>query len=145
MVERTRSTLIEGDFDDYADSFTYPHVIITTEKTIKIEDLDDMKRLYDNIRVSYEKMGLTHASRQCLAAAFGVNGILQVTHVNHLMSGTRRLNEPIPVYSNLVEGVDGNWRIFKAEYAIDKKLPFGAALEVGQNSNPLRFIENAKN
>ncbi|MCY4180765.1 MAG: hypothetical protein OXC60_05460 [Litoreibacter sp.] len=143
MVERTRSSIFEGDFETFADSFTYPHTSTTEEKTIVIKDMEDMRRLFDNVRASHRQMGMTHLSRETIAAEFKDEDTLIVVHVNHMMAGTRRINAPFPVYSTLKRFGD-TWRIEKAEYAIDKKLPFGAALEKGQIRKPLGSKEDAK-
>ena len=78
---------------------------------------------------------MTHLSRETIAAEFKDEDTLIVVHVNHMMAGTRRLNEPFPVYSTLKRCGDV-WRVAKAEYAIDKRLPFGAALEKSQIIEP---------
>ena len=135
MVERTRSSIFEGDFEIFADSFTYPHTFTTEDKTIEIKDLEGMRRLFDNVRASHKQMGMTHLSRETIAAEFKDEDTLIVVHVNHMMAGTRRLNEPFPVYSTLKRFGDV-WRVAKAEYAIDKRLPFGAALEKSQIIEP---------
>ena len=70
MVERTRASIFEGDFEIFADSFTYPHTSTTEDKTIEIKDVEDMRRLFDNVRASHKKMGMTHLSRECIAAEF---------------------------------------------------------------------------
>ncbi|MEM6408770.1 MAG: hypothetical protein AAF700_10160 [Pseudomonadota bacterium] len=143
MLEFTGTTMLAGEFDRFASAFKFPHVVTTMEKTIRIETPQDMKRLFDNLRDTYDRIGLTHMVRECVAAHFRTPERLEVTHVSQMMAGTRRLEEPFPVFS-ILEKINGSWLISSSDYAIHKMQPVGATMELGQKSEPLKIKHHAE-
>ena len=116
VLAETAKALMDSDFDAFADRLVLPVTIITPEDKFVIETQAESQAVFDKVLRSYRRANITSLDRTCLAAEFDGPDMIKTTHETRLISGTTLVEEPFPVFCELVLR-DGKWRVQKNEYA----------------------------
>lgn len=117
LLEETRRTIFENDFDGFLACFELPNVVETFEGTQTLETPNDVRRIYDNNKAYFARKGVTEMVRTCLAAEFLDADTVQSTHETRIVAGKIMIQRPFPVFS-ILRRIEGQWRISRSQYAI---------------------------
>lgn len=130
-LEVTGQALLTGDYASFAACFRLPYKCTTMGTSITYETDDQFRLAFNNMHQKFKLMGLTDLVRVTEAAKFTGPDRIAATHISHPMSGTIRLEEPYPVFTNF-ERINGVWKISSSDYALAFGQPQAIALRQGQ-------------
>jgi len=117
LLERSGASLVQGDFETFADCFLLPQDMETFEGRRSIETRDQMREIFEAVRQFHQRSGVTELVRHCVEAEFRTEDIVEATHESRLVAGERLIQRPYPVFS-VLKRVDGVWRVASSQYAI---------------------------
>ena len=127
LLKITGDALLSNDFETFAPCFHLPHLIETPDCKKVLENLDDMRVVFDRVSDDYHRRQVTNLVRICEVAEFRGDTRIEATHVTHMMCGNQRVVDPFPAFS-VLEFIDGRWRVSSSQYAVDKHTAVGRAL-----------------
>ena len=117
LLESTGRGLTEDRFDLFQTYFSIPTRIETFEASRDITTEAELRQLFENVRQYNASLGVTHLDRRCIEAAMSGSDRLSFTHETRLLSRSRLVQDPYPVFSDAVFS-EGFWRIIRSSYAI---------------------------
>ncbi len=132
LLEETGNALLNRDFESFAKAFHVPQTVTTYDRTIELETVDDLRRVFEQMCTSFESLSVTDYVRECVAAEFKSKTVIETTHVSHLIRNGTHVMPPYPVYSTL-EMKDGRWKVSGGAYAVDQDTGQARALASGQS------------
>lgn len=118
---------MSGDFEMFASCFALPQWIETFEGRHLIATTEDLRTLFDAVRVHFCRLGVTDLVRRCVAAEFRDPDTIEATHESRLLAGTRLVQQPYPSFS-ILKRTDAGWQVAGAQYAIKDAQSLSAAL-----------------
>ncbi|KIN73635.1 hypothetical protein Z949_2827 [Sulfitobacter guttiformis KCTC 32187] len=119
--------MLANDFDTFAAYFEIPHFISTSDNKASIETIEEFRDLFDRTHEDFRVKRITDLIRICDVSEYRSPTQIGSTHTTHMMCGAQRVHGPFPCFSTL-EHINGEWKITSSQYAVDKKLGVGAAL-----------------
>ncbi|WP_108816217.1 hypothetical protein [Loktanella sp. Alg231-35] len=119
ILEVTGDALMSGNFDAFSAVFHAPQTMVTMAGPVYMENLEDMRRAFDEMHQYLKGMGVTEMIRACVASEYTSPTRIESTHVTELLQNGKRLNEPYPVFS-ILEKVNGGWKVTRGEYALEE-------------------------
>ncbi len=117
LLERSGNALMSGDFQAFADCFNLPQQFETYQGPQCAETLDDLRRVFDQVRAHFACTGVTDMARTVVHAEFKGQDIVEAVHESRLLSRNTLLRGPYPVFST-IKRTDGVWKVDGASYAI---------------------------
>ncbi len=117
VLQGTGESLFKGDFAEYVNYFSLPQTIETFKGVRRISTEEDLRAVFDALRASLEKMGVTDYERRCIASEFIAPDLISTSHETRLMRGNELLHDPYPVHGR-IKRIDGQWKIVDGSYAI---------------------------
>ncbi len=132
LLARTGQGLITGDFNLFGDCFALPNTMNTFENRRVVNDLGELRVLFDDVRTYFAKVGMTEMARHIVDAEFRNATTIVSTHQSRLVAETELIQQPFDVLS-VIEQIDDIWRIRHSEYAIVDSEDHNTAL-VGPNA-----------
>lgn len=127
LLKITGDALLNNDFDTFAGCFGLPHLIETPDSKRVMENLQDMRVVFDGVVDDYRRRQITNLVRICEVAEFRSETRIEATHITHMMSGNQRVVDPFPAFS-ILELIDGRWQATSSQYAVDNKTAVGRVL-----------------
>lgn len=119
VLNRSGTSLMDGDFDAFSVCFHTPSYVETFEGMRLLRTQADLRNVYDNVRKYYQDAGVTKIIRECISARFEDENTISNMHITRLYRDTGTLDRrPFPVSSTLVR-VGAMWKVNRAQYAID--------------------------
>lgn len=128
VLRLTDGAAQEGDFDAFAAHILLPHDVSTFDGFGQIETRESLHRLFNNLRVFYDQIGVTDLLRHTLSAVFRDETTISAVHEVQLVQyGSLLTIDPYQVHSEL-EFVNGAWGVKRSRYAIPNQAALNAAL-----------------
>jgi len=127
MLEQTRLAAFTRDFTLFSRWFVLPHTVTTFEKSRVITTIAEMEMVFNAQCDGFVAMQVTDMVRKCMPADYDGPDCIKSMHVTHLMSGSRRAQDPYPALM-MLERHDGEWRVSKSDYAVKAGSGFEKAL-----------------
>lgn len=128
LLEITGEALLSGAFDRFADCFRLPQALATLDGARVLRTRDDLRRVFDEVRGLYARLGVARLDRWVEAALFDGADRIRQAHVTHLLSREGALLRP--PFTDLAEIVreGGRWRVAGNQYTVEKGSDHGQAL-----------------
>lgn len=127
LLKLTGDAILKNDFEAFAMCFHLPHFIATAERHFTIETQEQFREMFDTVHHDYMRRQITDLVRICDVAEYRTPTRIEATHTTHMMSGNQRVVDPFPSYS-VLELIDGRWQATSTQYAVDKQVAVGRAL-----------------
>ena len=121
LLARTGEAYMTGDFDAFAACFALPQWIETFDGRRQIANRADLKALFDGVRTSFCRKGVTDLVRRCVAARWHDANTIEATHETRLLAGAQLLHPSYPCLTILTRGPAG-WQIAGGQYAVSDAL-----------------------
>lgn len=119
LLRRSGDALISGDFEMLSKCFHFPNTIETIKGAERLENPEDLRKVFDGVRLQFRRMGVSLLERHVVAADFRDERTITSTHQTRLFNGTQLLQAPFPVFSVVTLGTDGVWRIKQSMYGLE--------------------------
>ena len=129
MLRRTSNAILANDFEAMNDCFALPLLLETPDTKLIVETEDEHRRLFQRLVEGYACKGVTDIIRVCEVAEFLTPTVIRSLHISHIMSGDRRVDDPMPTLAT-TEWIGEEWRITTAQYAASKHVPVGRAMDI---------------
>ncbi len=123
----TGAAINAGDFDSFAEFFSFPHEIATFDEIRILRKKEDMRPIFDGMQRYHASLGVTEMVRTVIEASFEGADKVQATHMTRILSHSRLVQEPYPAFS-VIERIDGRWLIVLTAYAIQDSPKHSAIL-----------------
>lgn len=131
LLDVTGSALMSGDFYSFAGCFSLPQSVATMDGARVLNDISDVRRIFDQVRAFYAEASLTDLDRRIEVALFDGPDVIRSCHVTHPLSGDRKLLQaPVVTLSRLVRKGD-EWLIAGTQYTVPANSDHGQALLSG--------------
>lgn len=118
-LEISGRALRTRDFGLIATVFHLPQIMSVPGARVTVLNHQQFERIFFEMCSHFDSIGLTDLVRRCEAAEFRGPDRIEATHISHLISGTKHLQAPYPVF-NVIERIDGQWRVTESDYAFDE-------------------------
>ena len=141
LLQVTGDALKTGDFETFAGCFALPHVVDTFEGRRTISSKADIREIFDCTRRYFDAHNITDLVRTCVEAEFRDPDTIASTHISRILSGTRLVQEPYPVFT-ILKRTEAGWKISDGQYAIQKTAGHLRALT--ENASPLMEVQEAQ-
>ena len=103
------ASVMANDWDTYSDTISWPFLLVTHAATITFAAPDDMRGVYDDFRLLLQSQRVTDYIRLVETAQQTDQTGINACYVTHLMSGSRRIMDPLR--STISLRLEGNhWR-----------------------------------
>ncbi|WP_299769721.1 hypothetical protein [uncultured Tateyamaria sp.] len=122
---------MSGDFESFAQCFSFPYDLETLEGQRQIHTRADLKTTFDAVHAHLVKHQVTIMARHCVSASFRSDNEVAATHETRLLSRGILVQQPYPAFSLLKRGADGEWRITCTSYVIVDSAELNGALQAG--------------
>ena len=133
ILEITGEALLSGDFDAFAAVFHVPHYMATMAGPVYMETQDDMRRVFDQMRVYFNEAGITQLNRKVTEARYVSDDAIESTHVSEILNPDGRPRGDYPVFS-VIEKIDGVWKVVRSEYVLEPETGQAMAISKGDVS-----------
>ncbi len=137
LLKITGDALLSDDFDKFAACFQLPYFIATSDHKASIDTPEAFRELFDRTICDFRLKGVTDLVRVCESSEYRSETQIGSTHVTHLMCAAQRITDPYPTFST-IELIDGEWKITSSQYALDKNMAVGAALNALNANAPAK-------
>lgn len=134
LLNITANALMEHDFESFAAAFGLPQTMTTAEREIRFETRDDLRATFEQMCAFFQSQGVTALERTCEAAVFHGPDRVEATHTSRVLANGKDVTPPYPVYS-VLERLQGQWKITRADYALEDDQPQAQALDPHGTSN----------
>jgi len=131
LLEITGDALRDGDFDAYAERFALSNVISSPKGTRSINNMTDLRRVFDGIRALMAEKGDAEMIRTIISARFTGLDELTANHITCWIVDGVRIAAPYTCTGN-ARLIDGRWQIVRSSYLV-KAIPDLAALLAGKD------------
>ena len=109
---------MEGDFDTLKTCFALPQYMDTFDGRHFIESIDDLRDIFDNVRLYYQSKSVVELNRICVEASFRDAQTVVSTHEARMISKDAVLvQSPYPVFS-ILRLYDDGWKVAYSQVAI---------------------------
>ncbi|MFW2545194.1 hypothetical protein ACN2XU_21415 [Primorskyibacter sp. 2E107] len=130
LLDKTGKGYSENRFDLYERCFVLPHEFETFQETRRISDVNELRKLFDNVRNFFSMHGITELHRRVVAAKYLSEDTIRATHESRLIGLGSQLHAPYPAMVTLKRfGFD--WKIAKSAYAFANNPAQQQAIGVG--------------
>jgi hypothetical protein len=119
LLDETGMAYRDGDFLRFARCFQLPQHVATFDGTRELRDLDDLRAMFDRMRVFFASKGVTHLERRCIRADFEGPDCVRAIHESRFMAGDQVVETAWPAYS-ILKCIDGVWKVSFSQYAVDR-------------------------
>ena len=115
----TGKALLAGDFARFSACFGLPHVIETAQGRSVITRVEDLRRIFDDLRDYYHLQQVVDVVRTVVEARFIDSDTIGSTHVARVIQADGKPQRPpYPVYSVIRRHGHLDWKIMSSLYAI---------------------------
>ena len=128
-LQSTSKAILARDFDAFHACFALPLLLETPDRKLVVETVDEHRRLFERLIEGYACRAVTDIIRVCEVAEFLSPTVIRYMHISHIMSGDRRVEDPIPTLAT-AELFGDTWLTTTAQYAATKHVPVGRAMEI---------------
>lgn len=135
LLRITGEAMLANDFETFAECFEIPHFIATSDNKASIDTIEQFRDLFDRTIEDLRLKRITDLIRICDVSEYRSPTQIGSTHTTHMMCGAQRVADPFPSFSTF-ELIDGDWKITSSQYAVDKTLGIGAALNAQRTNTP---------
>lgn len=116
-LDGTGNGLLTGDYDLFAEWFTFPYISETFRGERVVQDREEMRRMFQGAVDFYRQNNVTDLARNVVAAGFSTPDLIRATHQTRLLSGTLLIKPPHSAFSEM-RLIDGAWKVTVTRYAI---------------------------
>ncbi|MEP3640229.1 MAG: hypothetical protein ABJN14_23500 [Paracoccaceae bacterium] len=118
LLERSGSSIMDGDFETFKTCFALPQYMDTFEGRRFIETIEDIRDIFDNVREYYQSKSVVELNRICVEASFRDAHTVVSTHEARMISKDAVLvQSPYPVFS-ILRLYDDGWKVAYSQVAI---------------------------
>lgn len=117
MLDRTGRALMTGDLPLYLSCYVLPHRIQTFEGHVDIAEIAALTRVFNDVRTTYIRFGVTALERTCTQAAFVGPHRVNAHYESRVLAGSQLVYRPFPALTEL-HFIENDWRVGNCQYAI---------------------------
>ncbi|SEM48039.1 hypothetical protein SAMN04488003_101257 [Loktanella fryxellensis] len=127
IIDRMSTALLNDDAVQFASCFSMPVVIQTFDDQRVISGLEELRRMFDDIRLVLTNFAVTTIVQRCSDAALIGSTRISACGEGHILSDAQVILPPFPILLGL-HAVDGIWRVDTGQFAIIRGKWLTAAL-----------------
>lgn len=120
LLDRLSEAYMREDFDYFRSMIHTPHEFVTKSGETILNDDEGLHRAFITFRRYMDSQGMTDFVRTSKSARFVSETEIEGTHVSHLVCGTKWIEEPYLVMSQL-KVIDGIWKVYASYHEINDK------------------------